>query len=160
MAQPTPRTRTFHLTMVALEWLGLILFAGLVSVIALHAAATLLASPWWLLSVPVLLVAGFVLADLITGFGHFFADNFCSPNTFLIGHALVFRFRQHHEDPLIICGLSFRELNGGLAGLSLPWLLASLALVWQGGVGATLVAVTLTSAAFFMASRVSSSVKA
>ena len=151
MAQLTPRTRTFHLAIVTLEWLGLLVFAGLFSVLAALVAAKVAVSPWWILFVIPMVPLGFIAADLVTGFGHFFADNFCSEDSFLIGHALVFRFRQHHEDQRIICTLSFRELNGGLAGLSLPWLVVALFLVWEGGPWAVAAACFLACTALFMA---------
>lgn len=71
---------------------------------------------WLLLLLPLAHVA----ADLFTGFMHFFADNFCSDRTPVLGPAFVRRFREHHVDPTAICRLSFRELNGGLVLVAVP----------------------------------------
>jgi ubiquitin-conjugating enzyme E2 variant len=122
LPQPSPRSPAFNALMVSLEWMALILQA-VFSVYLLSAVveSTILNGPLVVLAL-LGLPLGFVAADLFTGFGHFFADNFCSVDTPILGHALVFRFRQHHEDQLIICNLSFRELNGGLALLMVPLL--------------------------------------
>ena len=138
--------------MVGLEWLGLFVFAGLAVSIAAVVASNTMEEPWWLLLLIPMIPIGFLIADLVTGFGHFFADNFCSADTPIIGHALVFRFRQHHEDQLFICTLGFRELNGGLAGLAVPWLGLGLGLALYGGAAATITATLCLSSAFFMAS--------
>lgn len=115
--------------MVTVEWASVVAFAvfglALAAQIGLSVPALGPSALLALLALPL----GFVAADLFTGFGHFFADNFASVDTPIIGHALVFRFRQHHEDQNIICGLTFRELNGGLTLLFAPILAAVVALV-------------------------------
>lgn len=151
MAVQDPRSPKVEATMAAVEWFSLLAFGGLVVAIAAVLAVNVAASPWWALLLLPLVPLGFLIADLVTGFGHYFADNFCSPDTPLIGGPLVFRFRQHHDDQLFICRLNFRELNGGLAGLALPWLGLGLGLALYGGLWATVAATLCLTSAFFMA---------
>ena len=108
--------------MVSAEWLAIVAFAVLFVVLLAQLGAGALALGPSILLALLAVPLGFIAADLFTGFGHFFADNFAAVDTPIIGHALVFRFRQHHEDQMIICGLTFRELNGGLAMLMVPFL--------------------------------------
>lgn len=82
-------------------------------------AALGLAAAWTLLLMPL----GVVGAVLLTGFLHFLADNFGDERTPFLGPAFVFRFRQHHEQPGVICTLTFRELNAPAIMLCTPVLL-------------------------------------
>lgn len=148
----TARSPRFAAVMAFLEWLGLFVFAGLAIAIMVVVANNVSASPWWALLLVPLVPIGFLVADLVTGFGHFFADNFCEADTPIIGPGLVVRFRQHHDDQLFICSLGFRELNGGLAGLSVPWLGLGLALAIYGGLWGTLGATLCLTSSVFMAS--------
>jgi hypothetical protein len=151
MAQPSPRTPAFQVIMFAIEWLSMLAFLVLSVLVGVAVLDHLTMTPWLLLLLLPLVPLGFLVADLLTGFGHYFADNFCSEDTPFIGHALVYRFRQHHEDQNIICTLSFRELNGGLAGLTLPMLIAGLLLTQHGSTWAMLGASLCGTSAFFMA---------
>jgi hypothetical protein len=78
----------------------------------------------WALAVLLLIPLGYIAADLFTGFFHFFADNFGSERTPLLGPAFIFRFRQHHSDKKLICTLNFRELNGSHILLASPIVVA------------------------------------
>lgn len=115
--------------MVGVEWLGIFAFVALSFLFVADLWRAVQNLGWLSLVALLVLPLGFIAADLFTGFSHFFADNFGSEDTPILGHALIFRFRQHHEFPLIICGLTFRELNGGLALVAVPVLLASALLV-------------------------------
>jgi ubiquitin-conjugating enzyme E2 variant len=125
MAQPSPRSPAFQAFMVSLEWLAIVAFILLGGVFFWDVRLVASEIGWVSLVALLALPLGYIAADLFTGFSHFFADNFGSNDTPFLGHALIFRFRQHHEFPLIICGLGFRELNGGLALAMLPLLLAN-----------------------------------
>jgi ubiquitin-conjugating enzyme E2 variant len=87
-------------------------------------------------------LAGYLLADLLSGVVHFLADNFGSPDTPLLGPGFVLPFRQHHVDPLGITRHGFFAANGNNALVCLPVLVpVVLALPvesragWAAGVG-------------------------
>jgi plasmanylethanolamine desaturase len=109
-----------NMLMTTVEGLGIVVFALLCMKVVLDlAVAAGTVGPWAVLGI-VCFLAGMVVADLFTGFGHFFADNFGSVDTPILGHVLIYRFRQHHELPQLICQGSFREINGGLCLLMFP----------------------------------------
>lgn len=65
----------------------------------------------WLL-VPAVGLASFLAADFSSGFVHWMADNYGSPETPLLGPKLVTPFREHHADPQAITRHDFFEANG------------------------------------------------
>ena len=68
-------------------------------------------------------VAGYLVADLLSGIVHFLADNFGSPHTPFVGQGFVLPFRQHHDDPLGITRHGFFVANGNNALVCLPLLI-------------------------------------
>lgn len=78
----------------------------------------------WLLSLIVLLA--YLAADFISGFVHFLADNFGSPEMPVIGPEFISGFREHHVDPAGIVAHDFIDTNGNNSLVSLPFML----LVW------------------------------
>lgn len=78
-------------------------------------------SPAELAVVMTMLAAGYVMADLLTGFVHWLCDTFFEETTPFIGSALIASFREHHRDPLLMTRHGFLELTGssfrGLAPL-------------------------------------------
>ncbi|MGH7310362.1 MAG: fatty acid desaturase CarF family protein [Candidatus Rokuibacteriota bacterium] len=104
--------------------------------------------PVGLLAVLLAVVAGYLLADLLSGLVHWFCDRFFEEHTPVIGAVLIFPFREHHRDPLAMTRHGFLELTGnsclGLAPvLALAWWwplsvwLDALVLVVAAGVVAT-----------------------
>lgn len=124
------RTESFTRTLRYVEGGSMVVFAVTSAVLLVRAGSGVahlgVGATWWLvLGLPV----AWTLADLLTGFLHFAADNFGSEDTPLLGPAFIWRFRQHHEDQLAILRLSFAERNGGLVLLSMP-LMVPAALWW------------------------------
>lgn len=77
------------------------------------------------------MVTGYLLADLLTGFVHWFCDTFFDEATPVVGPGLIAPFREHHRDPMLMTRHGFLELTGS----SFRGLAPLLALfVWQGGV--------------------------
>lgn len=77
-------------------------------------------SALWL--IPVIIVA-YATADFVSGFVHFLADNFGSPETPVFGAAFIKPFRDHHTDPKGILHHPFMIANGNNCLVSLPPLL-------------------------------------
>lgn len=100
---------------------ALIIFAGLcllLSVRLVQGGLALGVVGWF----PVLAVAGYVAADLVSGVVHFLADNFAEADTPLVGPTFVRPFREHHTDPTGITRHGFVETNGNNVIVSLPFL--------------------------------------
>jgi hypothetical protein len=74
-------------------------------------------SPWRVL---LAVLAGYLAADLASGFVHFLADNFGDPATPFIGPSFVLPFRQHHVDPLGITRHGFFAANASNALVCVP----------------------------------------
>ena len=70
-------------------------------------------------------LVGWVLADLVSGVVHWWADRIASEDTPLFGPTFVRPFREHHEDPLGICRNDWVETNGNTCIVMLPFLLAA-----------------------------------
>jgi ubiquitin-conjugating enzyme E2 variant len=70
-------------------------------------AATM--APWLVLRAFML---GFVLADFASGVVHWLADTWGSPETPIVGRALIRPFREHHVDAKEITRHDFVETNG------------------------------------------------
>lgn len=153
MPQPSPRSAAHEAVMVTAEWIGIAVFLLLTIAmsVSIYENVQLFGVGAWVLLLG--LLPGFIAGNLFTGFGHFFADNFGSVETPILGHTLIFRFRQHHEFQTIICQLTFRELNGGLVLAMLPFMLVAFFFapiatsLWGGFFGVTALVMGWTGAA-------------
>jgi ubiquitin-conjugating enzyme E2 variant len=83
-------------------------------------------TPAWevALLVSVALPAGHLVADLLTGLLHWFADEFFQEDTPLLGPALIHGFRDHHRNPRGILRHGLLEVSGYNALAVLPVLSA------------------------------------
>jgi hypothetical protein len=82
---------------------------------------------WWaLLAIPLGVVGG----DLISGLVHWFADNYFSEDTPVIGRSLVKPFRVHHIYPTDITTHNLVEVAGNACILAVPVLAFCLYLLW------------------------------
>ncbi|HWB76575.1 MAG TPA: fatty acid desaturase CarF family protein [Nannocystaceae bacterium] len=124
MAQVHNRSPRFHRNMSRLEAIAMVGFAvaavWVMARVGYGLVALAPASLWLLALVPI----GMAMAALATAAVHYFADNFYDENTPLVGPAFVFRFRQHHEQPGLICTLTFREMNAPGLMLTTPFMIA------------------------------------
>lgn len=138
--------------MRGLEVLGLAL-AGLIAAL-LGARLVGLASDFPL-AVTAGALAGLLLADFLSGLAHWLCDTFGSPETPLVGRALIHDFREHHVDPQAITRHDLVATNGANCLASLP--LATLAL-WLPATGRLAAAAVALLAAAFLALAVTNQV--
>jgi len=87
---------------------------------------------WYL---PLVLVAAWVLSDLASGVVHWIADSWGSQHTPVVGPRFLRPFRVHHVDPEDILRRGFVGLNGDVAIVTLPVLLAAFAIPLTGPFG-------------------------
>jgi ubiquitin-conjugating enzyme E2 variant len=86
-------------------------------------------TPLEAMTVVVMLAAGYLTADLLTGFVHWFCDTFFEVTTPIIGPTLIAPFREHHRDPLLMTRHGFLELTGTSFRGMAPLLVA---FIWLG----------------------------
>lgn len=75
----------------------------------------------WLL--PAVAVIAYLIADLLSGFVHFMADNFGSRDMPIIGPNFIGPFRDHHTNPEGILEHGFIGTNGNNSIVSVPFML-------------------------------------
>ncbi|QIN79450.1 kua-ubiquitin conjugating enzyme hybrid localization domain protein [Rubrobacter marinus] len=141
-ARLRPETSTGH---YSLELFGIASFFVLAILLGVEIYQGIAASGYaWLL--PLLAIAAYLAADLISGFVHFLADNFGSSETPIIGRGFIDAFREHHVDPKGITTHDFVDTNGNNSLVSIPFML----LVWLFVPVAATVAGALFGAFFLM----------
>jgi hypothetical protein len=114
-----PETSRSH---YALEVFGVAAFFALCALIGLEVYEGMRRFGYvWAL--PVLAVLSYLLADLLSGFVHFLADNFGSADTPLVGRNFIDAFREHHVDPKGITTHDFIDTNGNNSLVSLAFML-------------------------------------
>jgi hypothetical protein len=117
--QIRPETSTGH---YLLEVLGILCFVLLLLLIGVDVYQGMIDfGDLWL--APILAVLAYLVADFLSGFVHFLADNFGSYDTPIIGPNFIEPFREHHIDPKGIVGNDFVDANGNNSLASLPFML-------------------------------------
>lgn len=81
----------------------------------------------------VLIVAGLLAADFVSGVVHWVGDTWGTERTPVLGKRLIRPFRFHHAHPLDMLKSHFFTTNGDTAMASLPFLLIPFALPLNGG---------------------------
>jgi ubiquitin-conjugating enzyme E2 variant len=98
------------------EIASIVAYAIAMGALAVHIAPRSMASPWLALTA---LMVGFVLADFVSGFVHWAADTWGTPEWPVIGKALIRPFREHHVDQKEITRHDFVETNGNNCFISI-----------------------------------------
>lgn len=107
-------------------------------VLAFVRAAPHALRPELVLVLPIGVLGGYLLADLVAGTVHWMADRCFDPSTPVLGPLLIEPFRAHHDDPTSISRHDFFEVSGNNALVSLPLAAALLALPVPHDVASTL----------------------
>ena len=111
-----------------LEMLGILCFVLLLLLIAVDIYQGMITlGDLWL--APILAALAYLVADFLSGFVHFLADNFGSYETPILGPNFIEPFREHHVDPKGIVGHDFVDANGNNSLASLPFMPAVLVFV-------------------------------
>ncbi|WP_165874304.1 fatty acid desaturase CarF family protein [Rubrobacter taiwanensis] len=105
-----------------LEYLGIAAFFLLAALIGAEIYRGVPGTAY-LLALPLLAVAAYLVADLLSGFVHFLLDNFGSAKTPVFGPNFIKPFRDHHTDPTGIVRHDFVDTNGNNSLVSVPFML-------------------------------------
>lgn len=113
----SPSVRRFELSSIAV-------YTAIMAWLVLKLAPGAAQSPWLALTAFML---GYVAADFVSGFVHWAADTWGTPEWPVVGKALIRPFREHHVDQYEITRHDFVETNGNNCFISIvPGLLAAL----------------------------------
>ncbi len=93
-------------------------------------------------------LAGWLLADFLSGLLHWAADTWGRIDTPVIGRRLLHPFRVHHVNPRDILARGFLDLNGDVAAVCLPFLALALWLPLDGPIARSLVVLLTATVGF------------
>lgn len=99
------------------EMIAMVLYAGLAATLYYHVLPIVPARP---ISFVVGALAGYFLADFVSGFVHWFCDTWGSPEWPVVGPVFIRTFREHHVDPESITRHDFVETNGASCMAVIP----------------------------------------
>ena len=116
--------------------LSIAVAALLLAVIGYRIARNLDVWQWWL---PIALVAGVATADFLSGLIHWGADTWGRDDFPVVGQRLLVPFRVHHVNPNDFLRRSFIDTNGDVALVTIPVVVALLAIPLSGAWGPPLV---------------------
>lgn len=127
-----PRHDDFSFSRRAFSVLSIAAAACLLLWNVIRLSNTTAVSPRWL---PPVILGGMLAADFLSGLVHWAADTWGSETMPVIGRRLLHPFRVHHVNPDDFLRRRFIDTNGDVAFMSLPILIALLALplenTWQ-----------------------------
>jgi hypothetical protein len=112
--------------LVAIKAAAVVVSSVLFIALAIRLAAVLFSGSSALFALPALL-AGYLLADFVTGTTHWFCDTFFETDTPVIGKTVIQPFREHHVYPQRITRYRFIEQDTTSFFLMLPLLAAAVA---------------------------------
>ena len=97
-----------------------IALCALAWLIAMLHVAPMFAGPAAWVPITIGVLAGYLLADLLSGTVHWLADRFFDPRTPVLGPALIAPFREHHADALAMTRHDFFEVSGNNSLATIP----------------------------------------
>ena len=112
--------------LIAFKIAAVVASSVLFVLLAVRIATALVAGTSSVFALPVSL-AGYLLADLITGTTHWFCDTFFETDTAIIGKTVIQPFREHHVYPQRITRYRFIEQDTTSFFLMLPVLVSAVA---------------------------------
>jgi ubiquitin-conjugating enzyme E2 variant len=110
LAEPAPPGKPALVK--AVKAVALMLTLGLLAMLAIRLADWGTESPASAVAAVVGVVAGYALADLVSGAIHWLCDTFFAEDTPLIGRSIIRPFRDHHRHPEAILRYSLLEQDG------------------------------------------------
>ncbi|MEO5820059.1 MAG: fatty acid desaturase CarF family protein [Vicinamibacteraceae bacterium] len=116
-----PVVGSASLATLAFELAAIIAAGALLATLVVRVGAAV-GAVWWI--VLVVLAAG-AAADFVSGLVHWAADTWGRERLPIIGPRVLRPFRVHHLNPEDMLGRSFLDLNGDVALLTLPILIAA-----------------------------------